>query len=452
MIQGATTTSSGSTWNRPTARPTVQPVTVRPTGQPSTPRPVGVKIGPGGTTINDLYRVASEGIPGWRPGQPVVSTPPPLAALPQLDEAAVLSGMIGGPETGYGKKYGGYPTAGYFQSAVEGAAYNRLLAGQMAAEQAANLAAPYQQDYVRETDVTNPYSTAGKTFSANTATAKTPLGILASKMAGAIPNKQDMYAANMARMNAIRGAGDVYGETGQPLPIKEQIQQNAILSAQNLAQAQLEQGLRSSGADRYQQIADFVQGISPSDLMQQIAVQQYGYDPALAAGLFPISQDLAYQQMLNDAYNAQIMRDYGIDPNATTAEIVLRTQGPEGLATWQQQRANDALYGTPSEQRAALQDQIDAENADFDQKALTAYNFDPKKVSGADPDTVRTLLTNKAFTDALTQAERDILNGGDPLSISSNVAQQYAQSTKDIAGARILGEILASFDLSYFGQ
>lgn len=474
MIQKTVASPSfgtGSTWNRPAPRPATTPAPAgasaaagqafaavtsparylanmlnRPSANTTTQR-----VGPGGTTVSDLARVAYEGIPGWRPGMAPSAAPVAPAPAP-LDEASILSGLVGGPQPGYGKKYGGYPTAAYFTNAVKGAAYNQLLAGQMAAEEAARLSEPYQQTYARETDITNPYSTAGKTYQQNQATLATPLATLAMKMAGGMPSKEDYYGASMARMNAARGAGDVYGETGMPLPIAEQVQQNAMLSAEAPARRALEAGLRQSGAERYQQLADLIGGLAPSDLMQQIAVQQYGYDPALAAGLFTPSEDLAYQQMLNDAYNAQIARDYGIDVGWSVAETILNTQGPEALAAWQQQRAQDAIYGTPAERAAAEQDQLDAENAVIDQQIMQAYNFDPKKVSGVDADVVRSLMSNPTFADALTQAEKDILDGGDPYSIASNVAQQYADDTNDMMGAVALGKILASFDLSYFGS
>lgn len=412
------------------------------------------KTGPRGTTLADVQRIAAEGIPGWRPGMPVPTVrPSTVAPAPApLNEAAILSGMIGGQAPTYGEKYGGQPSATYFASQVKGEAYNALMAGQRAAEEAARLGEPFDLAYARETDVTNPASAAGKTLKEAESVMAVPLKDLAARMARGKVSDQDMYGAAMARMNAVRGTGDYLTEGGATPTIREQMRSNAVGSVEPAARAARAAGLASSGAAQYQQLADLVGGLSPSELMQQIAVKRYGYDPGLAAGLFPMTEDLKYQNMLNDAYNAQIMRDYGFDPSATVAEMILQTQGPEALMQWQEQKANEALYGSPSEILAADKAMLDAENALIDQEARTNYGFDPKKVPIAEPEYVRNLLTDPAFVNSLTEARNAIFaENQDPLEVSSRIAAQYADETGNILGSRVIGEIIASFDLSYFG-
>jgi hypothetical protein len=109
------------------------------------------------------------------------------------------------------------------------------------------------------------------------------------------------------------------------------------------------------------------------------------------------------------------------------------------------------MNGTPTQQLSAEKNMVDAENAMFDESVRTQYGFDPTKVANVEADYVRDLVMNPTFTGLLEQARQDIVDGGDPLEIASQYASQYMADSNDALGARALGEILASFDLEFFG-
>lgn len=458
--------------------PTAPAPTVKlPSGTPRVPttRIVGdSRVGPGGATIQDVARVAGV-IPAPVASAPETSTTPTAKTFqpppPKLDEREVLARMIGGPSPTYGEKYGGMPSASYFSDLVRGEAFNILAAQQMAQEEATRLAAPIQERYERDIDPTKALGLAGRNLrgAEKILGTGTPTRIgqqtvntgalqaLASQMAGGrAPTANDYYAANMARMNAVRGTGDFPlipdQETGtvRPTTLAEQVAANAAESARLVAAPQRDRDLNLFGATAAQELADAMAVMSPSGLMQQIAIDRYGVDPALAAGLFPASEDMAYQELMKDALNAQLMQDYGVDVTETVAETILREYGVEGLRQYQAQQAEYAMNGTPTQQLSAEKNQQDAENALFDEEARVTFGVDPAKVNGIDPEFMRDLLSDVDFTTVLAQARNAIVDGTDPLEAASEYSDQYARDTGDMLGARALGEILASFDLQSF--
>ena len=403
-----------------------------------------VKQGPQGVTIDDVVRVAAGELTGWRPGQPLPSGERLEEARPaSFDPVSIYGGVVGQPAPGYGSRYGGFKTATEFKNQVLGEAYNAKAVEALALEEAARLGGAYEDAYLR---AINPEGAAvTMTAKSNQALARSPLSVLAQQMSGVNrrPTAEDYYGASMARMNAIRGTGD-YGE--QPMLA------NAIEMVRRPAEANLQAGLITSGAAKQYELADLIRAISPSDLARQIAVERYGQDPGMAAGVFEPTLDLEYENMMNDAYKAEIMRDYpGLDPNATTAEMILATQGPEALMQYQQQQAEYALYGTPTQQLAAEQRQIEAEEASFDDQIVNKYGFDPKEVSGVDATIVRDLASDETFLAIIDDARTRIEEGDDALNLASTIADEYLAQTGDNIGARALGEIIASFDVSFFG-
>jgi hypothetical protein len=132
--------------------------------------------------------------------------------------------------------------------------------------------------------------------------------------------------------------------------------------------------------------------------------------------------------------------------------LILAQYGLEGLAQYQDQQTRNALYGTPSQQLAAEQNQQDAANALFDEEVRTEYGFDPARVTNTDPDFVRQLVMNPVFTEIFDAARQNIRNGEDPFVISADAAKDYLRrSGGDDLGAQVIGKILASFDLNAFG-
>jgi hypothetical protein len=449
-----------------------------------TPRVYGPQLpartGPRGTTIQDVAQVAS----GQKPVRPATQWPAEPPAPAPIDVQSVYDSLIGAPLATAGEKYGGFPTAAQAEAFVRGQTYNAFLARQMAAEEAARLAKPLQEDYLFNLDPLRG-GVAGQKYQENRAIlhAGTPtviplsdaaikriedrydnedqrrravdaakiaasqrrvtvgsLETLARQMAGGKePTQQDYYAANMARMNAARGAS---GEGGFA---------NAVAMVTPDLQAALQRELDASGASRQQEIADAIGAIAPSDLMQRIAVEQLGYDPALAAGLFPASENLAYQQMLIGERNAQLMAQ-GIDPTANEAELVLAQYGQEGLDQYQRQQAEYAMYGTPSQQLAAQKNEQDAINAQADADIIDQYGFDPNNVSNVEADQVRQLMTDPQFTSYLEDGREQIVGEGkDALEVAQDIAEKYREATNQTLGAEALRQILASFDLAAFG-
>lgn len=432
-------------------------------------RPKAGKVGPRGATIESLQSLAETGV---APARPTVRTPAPAPTVAPIDQSAVLSGMIGGPAPTFGEQYAGMPSASYFADLVRGDATNILVAQQMAQEEARRLAAPIEEQYAIDVDPTKALGLAGRNLrEANKILGTgTPTRIngrtvkvgsmeeLARQMAGGgTPTEQDYYAANMARINAVRGTGDfplIRDETTGALRSTtgaEQIAANAAERARLVAEPQRDRDLRLFGATRAQELADAMNAFTPSELMQKIAVEKYGYDPALAAGLFPVSENLDYQQMQNDAYKAQIMQEYGFDPDASVAEIILYTQGPEALQQYQLQQAEYAMNGTPTQQLSALKNEKEADDALFDEEARIQYGIDPGRVNGVDPDYMRDLLEDENFVSIFTVARNAIVEGADPLEEASRAGADYAQATGDMLGATAMSRILASFDLQNVG-
>ena len=419
-------------------------------------RPLAGKVGPRGATIQDVQRVAETGV---APVRPAPRTPAPTVAptVAPIDQSAVLSGMIGGPAPTFGQRYGGLSSGTQFEALVRGDYYNMDLARQMAQAEAERLAAPIEEQYALNLDPKRG-GLAGEKLQESSRILNQPLESLAREMAGGVrfrPPQEDLYGAAMARMNAVRGTGDYMvpdEQTGQLRQAtgREQILANAAQSVRPAAEAQRDRDMRLFGATRAQELADAMNVLTPSEMMQKIAVEKYGYDPALAAGLFPVSENLDYQQMQNDAYKAQIMQEYGFDPDATIAEIILFTQGPEALQQYQLQQADYAMNGTPTQQLSALKNEQEADDALFDEQARTEFGVDPGRVSGIDPDYMRSLLEDENFVTFFTQARNAIVDGADPLEEATRASEDYARASGDMLGATAMSKILASFDLQSF--
>ena len=395
--------------------------------------------------MDALARVAGGDTRAVQPTSPasLYESPKPPEIKPEIDPMQVYANLIGGPAPTFGQQYGGLSSASQFSDLVRGGAYNIKLAGELARQEAARLGQPAQETFQIQLDPWETGTLANRRLQENRRVANTPLQALANQMAGGTPTAQDLYGANMARMNAVRGTGD-FG--------KSQMDINAINMATPQAEAQLQQNLRASGALAREELANLIGGLSESEIMRRIAVEQYGYDPALAAGLFPVSEDLDYQLMMQDALRAQTIRETGIDPNETVAETILRTQGIEALNQYQLQQAEYAMNGTPTQQMSALRAEQEAQDALFDDEIRNTYGFDPGRVPNTDPEYVRDLIsTNADFANQLNVARASIQDGDDPLDVAESVAVDYIETTNDFLGARVLKEIIASFDLSSIG-
>lgn len=428
--------------------------------------PKAPKQGPRGVTIDDVGAVAAGSVPGWRPGKPLPSAQQladaRLNAGPAFTQESVLPNLVGGPAPGYGQRYGGFKTGTEAEAQILGQAYNAKIAGQLAQQQADVLATPFETEYER---LVNPQGSAvQRTAEQNRGIVDTSLEMLARQMAGGrTPTQQDYYGANMARMNAFRGTGDytaedlarLTAESGSAVPLT-QTTANALEMVNRPAARNLQAGLQTSGALEAQDLADAINALSVSDLAQRIAIQEYGYDPAMAMGIFTPEEDLNYEQAMYDAQKAQIMRDNpNANPDLTVAEMILQTYGVEGLQQYQAQQAEYALYGTPTQQLAAEQRDQEARDALYDESVRQKYGFDPKEVPNIDAQVVRELTLNEDFTTLLDEARQKVLDGELALDLAKEYSGKYLEKSKesgmaDNVGATAMGEIIASFDLSYF--
>lgn len=428
--------------------------------------PKAPKQGPRGVTIDDVGAVAAGSVPGWRPGKPLPSAQQladaRLNAGPAFTQESVLPNLVGGPAPGYGQRYGGFKTGTEAEAQILGQAYNAKIAGQLAQEQADVLANQFETEYER---LVNPQGSAvQQTLANNQKITGTSLGTLARQMAGGrTPSQQDYYGAHMAIQNALRGTGRYSPEKlselgrefnlGRPL---NQAEANALEMVRRPAALNLQAGLQTSGALDAQDLANAINALSVSDLAQRMAIQEYGYDPGMAAGIFTPEEDLNYEQAMYDAQKAQIMRDNpNANPDLTVAEMILQTYGVEGLQQYHAQQAEYALNGTPTQQLAAGQREQEARDALYDESVRQKYGFDPNEVPNIDAQVVRELTLNEDFTTLLDEARQKVLDGDSALDLASEYSQKYLEKSKesgmaDNVGATAMGEIIASFDLSYF--
>lgn len=421
-----------------------KPVTVNPFTnliekaiQYTAPPKTQVKIGPRGVTIEDVAARAAN-------------------RQPTYTQENVIPFLVGQPSPTAGQRYGGFKTDTEAKRQILGEAYNAKLVEQIANEEAARVAAAHEQKYL---DIVNPESQAFKeTLKGNRELAATPLNTLAWQMAkGPKPTAEDYYGANMARINAVRGTGDYTPqqlEEMYPGRTLTQSEANALEMINRPALQNLESNLKYDPriAD-LEDLANIIRMAPLSDLAQKIAVERWGYDPGMAAGTFTMAEDLKYQNMLTDSILAQKMAENpAVNPNLTIAEMILMNEGTDALMNYQQQQMDYAMNGTPTQQLAAAQQQIEIEQAVYDQSVREKYGFDPKRVGDIDAQIVRELTLDPIFTKALDDARQEVNDGRDAFDVATEYAAKYLEdSNNDNVGAEALGEIIANFDISYFG-
>jgi len=392
------------------------------------------KIGPRGITIQDVKRVANNGLPKDTDETqyfyaPTQSTQPAFSAI---DLASMLASKM---QPGAGQKYAGYPTASMLQDAILGSALNFKDLGSYAATQANILGEPAQAAYLAALDSSDPKSLLStqlrgnqsllrqgiskdpyvaaaqaaydKALSASgmspgrTSTTYTNIG-----MGMSIPTNIDIgYTSTalgkdaQARLAAAQYAAqmkllkNVYGDTTFTGGLNDRLESNALEQAKTQAETTRQAAFQSSGALRADEIARSIQDVPVSQLAQMMA-SSYGVDPNVARAMFGAQTDIDYAraQAALDAANS------GVDTGMTEAEMILAYEGRDALIEWQQGKAAAALYGTPEEQAQAAQDENDAQTAIFDQQVQTTYGVSPKNVTGVDPEIARQLFLDTNFT------------------------------------------------------
>ncbi len=468
------------------------------------------KIGPRGITIEDVVDVANNGIrqtsatpyrsARFENAQPTATSPVDYAAL-----------LAGGPAPTYGQKYGGQPTGEYARQMILGAAMQAKSVGDLAALQAAtnteNLTNKFASDLLTGTNKLSPIfrkkfsqplvttpgtrnyvpspevqsaqqlsdlenelndlyvtSRIGNQRTLAMGTDPTKVRALQSSIdqakrtlqySGYSPaeetlnaqrsqaeavrqtaeNKQNAYGAYMDRMNMLDPS------TGGTIP------EMLRAGAQRQTATNLTPGLEAALAEQvtpYETVAQGFANTPLSQFAQQIAVNRYGYDPALAAGLFDTSVDI---QSLKD--EADLFAAQNPQLNMSPAEIVYNQLGEEGLNQYLQQQAEQALIGSPSQQRTEAELAQDAANAPIDAELYSVYATAPGDVGSAlNSDVARQYMSDPnflaQFQAGTTKIYDDMSQGLSGADAVNSYMQNYLDETGDPVSARILEELLSN--------
>lgn len=357
------------------------------------------RTGPRGVTNEDVAN---------RAGVTYVYAPETPAQQNQVNQQALLSYVLGGQAPGYGKKYGGFPTAGYGQAAIEGQAFGIADLARQAAQQAA----------VREAELYSSADRQLRTAESQAASEMRRAQRQAESTFGGLSESEDPMARYIGQKITGSRFQDLSGEREAELRRRE---------------APIEAQLRSGVASQvtpYQQISETL-NYSPSQLAQQIAVSRYGYDPMLAAGLFGGETDIKYSTQAQAMEDARL-RAMGYDTTLSTDELIARSGlSPEEFQAYQQQKALNAL-GNVMEPDYSQQD-VEL----FDVYGTTPSNESERAIM-LDPDFL-TLVENSK--QAMLQADKAI----NPNAVVATIARNYLANGGEPAYALMLEDILSRF-------
>jgi hypothetical protein len=358
------------------------------------------RTGPQGVTIEDVARRAGVGT--------YVKAPPNQP--PPIDASTLANFLIGGQAPGYGRKYGGFPTAGYGQAAIEGQAYQiadlarqaqalaaarqaelESAAGQDIAQSRSAIASKYRYDYQPSAEVQQ----AGSELQA----AETPLAQMLAR----------------AKMKSVMGeeqGGRRAELTALETPIQSKFESDV---AQQVAPAR--------------GIGEALGSFTPSQLAQQIAVSRYGYDPMLASGLFGAQTDLGYASQQQAIQDAQL-RAMGYNTGLSTDEILAQQLSPE---EFQQYQINKALGSYENTMTDYTQE---------DQNLFSAYGVVPSN------DMERQVMLDPKFYNIVEQSKTAMMeqSGVNPTAAASAIARQYLiDNPNQTARAVMLEDILRNY-------
>lgn len=352
------------------------------------------RTGPRGVTIEDVARRAYGD-----------------AAVPNVDTGALISYLTGGQAPGYGRQYGGFPTASYGQAAVQGQAYAiadlARQAAQLAYEREAQLVGQAQADVAR-----NALGQAYKyRYQYQPSQGMRQAGQAVSE---AEPGFQQMLAR--ARLAA---------ETGR----QSQARQQELEDVQTATYERLGSDLASQVAPA-QTIVETLGAVTPSQLAQQIAVSRYGYDPMLASGLFGAQTDLKYD-LQNRQRDEIEMRRRGYDTSLNNDEILARTLTPQEFEAYQTQKAMRAYTNA-----------FEPDYADVDTELFSAYGVVPAN------NMEREIMQDAGFADLVTRSKQVMQQSSSvsPTAVASQIARDFLVGHPDSAAQAILLEnILRDF-------
>lgn len=442
--------------------------------------------GPGGVTIEDVQNVADNGRAGYtitrRADRPAVVVP----------SAADLAGVLaGGAQPGYGEKYGGFPTASQLNAAVTGNVY-QLGALQNALAARAGQATSGYQNAAANVPLTAP-NMYGSMPSAQERSLGSQLNdvrrILASRQATPIQPETD-WATRAVKASTI--AGGPLGGIGTAMAVLPargvQNAYNAVFGDDSLSSAQnanlwtqvlaaREKALASrlagqqagsaqrmlGEAERYQQdaqeylgekiaatpevqLAQNAAAISPSQYAQLVATQQYGVNPAVAAGMFGLDYNTQMLAERQAAANAMLP-----DFSKSTRELVYEQGGPEALAQYDEQQYAAAMGGTLGQQMSQEETMQELQDAADDNAIYQATQLTPGMVysNREMADGLRSYMLDPAFQQSVVSARDNALalyqEGEDPAVVAQQAYQEYYEATGDPVAARYIADIAASF-------
>ncbi len=329
---------------------------------------------------------------------------------PAQQQEALLSYVLGGQAPGYGMKYGGFPTAGYGQAAIEGQAFGIADLARQAAQQAV----------VREAELKR---IAGDDLMGNRQ---------------AIASKYRFNYQQSPEIDAVDFPSD--GTPMQKLLAKAKLK-SAVEAQRASREAELEELQKpvtsqyqadiASQVDPYRQIAERL-NYSPSQLAQQIAVSRYGYDPMLAAGLFDTQMDMDYYD------RAQQAERQALGFGSTNEEYLFDLLGPEAYRQYQENKALQAYESVFAE-----------DFSETDRNLQEAYGVDPSSIVNIDTDTARQVMNDNTFLtdvntyrDLMATNEQDFISGEEA---ANSYAKEYLELTGDPVRAQILLDILRQY-------
>lgn len=452
------------------------------------------RTGPGGVTIEDVRSAAGR-------GGLTQSYRPRTLARPQgmPSSANIVSEIIGGPLPTYGEKYGGYQTFGQQVDAIVGglepfrqvqneasrlAAENlaTLLAGQrfaprspqdydrLRAEEASlrgvlsERLTPQEPEFVaapvgglsdQENELMAAYREAIQFGSPELSDnqKRRALGLIvrsipAEEQQAADASKAAAYGNYMARMNefAFRDPTEeqkaiAYSRQGRKPSGYLRDAYVPTISYADIASQRLGTPLSGQALQEtvqpFRNVATELAAIPRAELAQRLATEQYGMDPALAAGTF--GGEFERQQLLREA---AAEGDY---PDQSIEEYIYMTQGPEA---YDQYKANQIQLALDKQAEGFRT--VEEEAYDLDLEQRTGVNVD-QAAGDYSRAIARAYLDNPEFVNFIAASQQNVLGtealtAEDKTNAIRNESLSYLEQTGDEVGAQILVNILESYE------
>jgi hypothetical protein len=426
---------------------------------------MALRSGIRGVTIDDVADVAENGSSVMRGGY--TFTRPSQTPLPSVQD--IIGRMTATPLNTAGQKYSGYPTATAREAAVLGSLAPFYSLGDYAAQLAkqqteplitraeeraagrAELAASAAQQLADAQARLRGMSIGQRLESADLgpftySTRGSGVGLTQDDVAQAQADRDlAAYGAAMAARNKYAFAQPTYSYDPQTGEYRFTSTPTAI-ALQDTMETDIRNQPEYADIAPLEQLAADIQAVPRYQLAQQMATQYFGMDPALAAGTFTPEVDIDYMDMMTDYQTAQNLAA-GIDPNASTEDILLRLD-PSGqrLLQYQEQIAAEA-------ERKAFEGARNAEEEAFDLNLEVSTGYNVKQAAGTDfaLSTARGYLNDADFLKTVDNSvdsmqETQVFSPSDRKQLADRIAAQYLDEAEDPVGARILLNILYGFE------